>query len=211
MSRPLSLEARGFKTVVSMSYNNENREFIRRLTEEVKSDDRFSLHYAPHSEYAEDSDFDLLLNYASHVKAGMVVFINCRGPSSPEFDEKYAPKPLVKVLSHQLTEVTTLCKDRAYIKSFDINEEKQVMGVLAKLQRRNVGEVSIDLVLRHMQALSTDRAGLERRMRKLKSCMKDGVVFISIDIQENPSEVESIVRECSSVIRILHDYYSGKQ
>ena len=207
-ARPLSLDTQGFKTVVSISYNDENKEFMRRFTEEVKNDSRFSMHYAPHSEYSENLDFDLLLDYASHVKAKMVVCINCC-PGSPQFDD--TQKPVVKVLSHQLTEVTTLCKDRACIKSFDINEEKQVMGVLTELQRRNVGEISVDLVVRHMQALSVDRAGLESRIRKLRSCMKNGVIFVSIDMfQENPGDVESIVHECSAIIRILHDYYSGK-
>ncbi|MCX6776326.1 MAG: hypothetical protein NT130_05775 [Candidatus Micrarchaeota archaeon] len=213
LERPFSVKARGFKTVISMSYNDENKEFMRSFTEEVKDDSRFTLHYAPHQEYPEDEiNFDLLLDYASQVKAKMVVRINCRGPNYPGFEESYITKPVVKVLSHQLTEVTTLCKDKACIKRFDGSEEKQVIGVLAELQRRNLGEVSLDLVLRHLTALNVGGAGLESRIKKLKSYMKNGVVFISIEMfQDNPKDVESVVHECSAIIRILHDYYSGKQ
>lgn len=209
--KPFSVGTRGFRTVVSITNRSGNEEFVRKLTEEVRNDGRFLLHTAAAGyTYDELINLGLLVDYASHARPDMIVCINCNAAPDVRFESAGMTKPVVKVLSHHLTEVGSICRNSARINILTGREEQKVMKVLLELQRR-MSNVSLDSVLKHLNELNLERANLTRRMKELRSCMKNSVIFVSVEVSPKDSyEVECQVNECLGLIHLLHDHYSRK-
>ncbi len=199
-----------FRTLISLNSKGSNEEFIKKLSEDVKSDDRFSLHYATD---ADDrvATLGLLVGYASHIKADMILRINCHEPI-PEFkpEASEARRPIVKVRAHELKEISCLCGEMASAVAFPGDEEAEVTVIAREIQKRITNSISMDSVLMSLRDASAGRE-LDERLRELRGYMKKRTFFVSIELFPKKEEgVEKQVRQCSELIHKLHEYYSRK-
>ncbi len=209
--RPLRVGTRDFRTLISLVSSGGNEEFIKKLSEDVRDDDRFSLHYATD---ADDrvATLGLLVSYASHIKADVIVRINCHEPI-PQFkpDASEARKPIVKVRAHELKEVSCLCGEMASAVAFPGDEEAEVTVIAREIQKRIADSVSMDSVLLSLRDASVGRVELNERLRELRGYLKKRTFFVSIELfPKKEEDVEKRVRQCSELIRKLHEYYSRK-
>jgi chemotaxis protein histidine kinase CheA len=215
LEKPFRVETRGFKTLVSLSHRGGNEEFIKKLSEEVMNDDRFSLHYATSGISDRVTNLGLLVSYASHIKADMIIRINCHNSaiSDVQLEETSNSiyKPIVKVRARELRDINDLCGEMACIRAFLGDEEEEIVTVLREIQKRMEDSISVDFIIESLRDLNTDRASLGNKMRELRGYMKKRTFFVSIDLfPKNEADVDHEVRQCSELIRLLHEYYSRK-
>lgn len=210
LEKTLRVGTNDFRTLISLSSIRGNDEFVKKLTEKVKNDERFSLHCAAD---ADDrvANLGLLVSYASHVKADMIVRINFReAVSDAQEISDSAQKPVVKVRAHELREVNGLCGRMASIVAFPGDEEAEVTVLVREIQKKILDSISLDSVLMDIRDAS-GVAELNERLRELRGCMKKKTFFVSIDMPlKNMQDVDGRVKQCSEIIWILHEYYSRK-
>jgi len=214
LQKTLRGDTHDFRTLVSLIASGGNEEFIKKLSEDVRADDRFSLHYAREVE-DRVANLGLLVSYASHIKADVIVRINCHEPITTDAQSEGASeavrKPIVKVRAHELKDISSLCGGMSSTVAFPGDEEAEVTIVAREIQKRVANSISLDSVLMSLRDTSAGTAELNERLWELRGCMKKRTSFVSIDIF--PTDVQSIdkdVRCCSELIRMLHDYYSRK-
>ncbi|NYZ79595.1 hypothetical protein H0N99_05625 [Candidatus Micrarchaeota archaeon] len=202
---------RDFRTLVSLNFSEGNEEFIKQLIEKVKEDGRFSLHHAT-SLGDRVANLGMLVSYASHIKADMIVRINCHEPvSDAQEGLAEARKPVVKVRSHEVRELSSLCGERASIIAFPGDEEAEVIIVLREIQKRVADSISIDSVLTSLRDANVGKAELNEKLRELRGDMRKRTFFVSIDVFPiNVQGVEKEVGRCSELVGMLHEHYSRK-
>jgi hypothetical protein len=197
--------------LVSLNSRAGNEEFIRKLSEDVRCDDRFSLHYATDID-DRVANLGLLVSYASHIKADMILRINCHEPiAGVRSEAKATDKPIVKVRAHELSEIRQLCGETASTMAFPGDEEAEVIIVAREIQKRIANSISIDSVLMSLRDVSAGTAELNEKLREFRSYSKKRTFFVSIDIFPRKEQyVDEEVKRCSELIRTLHEHYSRK-
>ncbi|NYZ76659.1 hypothetical protein H0N98_05430 [Candidatus Micrarchaeota archaeon] len=201
-----------FRTLISLISIGGSEEFIKKLTEILKDDERFSLHCASDSE-DRIANLGLLVSYASHIKADVIVRINCREftPEPQEGAHEVAQKPIVKVRAHELKEITGLCGSMASIVPFPGDEEAEVTVVVREIQKKVLDNISLDSVLMSLRDAGGEVTELNERLRELRGCMKKRTFFVSIDIfPKSMQDVDMEVKQCSELIHTLREYYLRK-
>lgn len=198
----------GFRTLVSLTSHGSSEEFFKKLSEHVKDDVRFSLH---HAKDVEDrvSNLGLLVSYASHIKADMILHIKCHDAAPEASESSESRRPVVKVRAHEVKEISNLCGDKACTAAFPGDEEAEVTVVTREIQKKIMDSVSLDSVVTSMLDTSGGTARLNERLRELRSYTKKRIYFVSIDVF--PQDIDSDVRQCSELIDMLHEHYSRKQ
>lgn len=210
LEKTLRVGTHDFRTLVSLTSRGGNEEFIKKLSENVKDDDRFSLH---NSTDIEDrvANLGLLVSYASHIKADMILRINCHKPitGAQLGSAAETAKPVVKVRAHEVREISNLCGEMASIVAFPGDEEAEVTVVLREIQKRVADSISLDSVL---MSLRDAEGGVElnERLREIRGYTKKKTSFVSVDIFPNDEDIDREVKKCSELIRMLHEYYSRK-
>ena len=201
-----------FRTLISLISMEGSEEFIKKLTERLKDDERFSIHCASDSD-DRVANLGLLVSYASHIKADMIVRIKCRESTSDsqEGAHEAVQKPVVKVRAHELKDIDSLCGGMASIVAFPGDEEAEMTVISREIQRRILDSISLDSVLMSLRDAGDSVIDLNEKLRELRGCMKKRTFFVSIDIcPKKMQDVDIEVKQCSELIHTLREYYLRK-
>jgi hypothetical protein len=187
MSTGSTLEAQQFKALVSV---NAEGWFVKKLYEELGRENSYVFQEA-------SSLYDLIRRIASDYKAGrrlgLVIQVDCRKTTNE------TEKPVVKVLPYNVKEISEVCRESAWVRSFSQGEERKVVQFLADVTENTV---SLDEVVKEIIA---GEGELKDRLKKLMQKINLNTLVVSLEVPGND------VERCASLIRKIHEHFFAKQ